>query len=344
MILTRRRLPLSRNSRNACASSTSGLTRHPCELENRTKLANGLLPGTNGLKRARLGRTTLNDVLHGNKFPKKAFLLTLVEALHVDLKADRRWEQAWDRLADQDQQASATLGEADKLRQENDELRRQLAEMQHSADIELEQLRADTEARRTSAEHGLGELRRLLAAAKHQAETAESRASQEQARARAAESQLDSAIRRAATAESLLEWEWKLSGGRFVSVAMPHLGEACTEGTVTGWLKKEGEHVEAGEPLLEVSSGMSSTEILSPATGILRDIAAEDEKVSVGAQLAVIEETRPAGREPSAQAILSMTVIRRLADPAPADSPAPGECPVIMPGPGDAVDERTVTG
>ena len=76
-----------------------------------------------------------------------------------------------------------------------------------------------------------------------------------------------------------------------VSVTMPQLGESVTEGTVTRWLKKEGEHVTADEPLLEVSTDKVDTEIPSPATGILRGIAVdEDETVAVGAQLAVIEE------------------------------------------------------
>jgi pyruvate dehydrogenase E2 component (dihydrolipoamide acetyltransferase) len=96
---------------------------------------------------------------------------------------------------------------------------------------------------------------------------------------------------------------------------MPSLGEARTEGTVIRWLKEEGEHVEAAEPLLEVSSGMTITEILSPAAGILHDIAtAEDETAPVGAQLAMIKETRATAREPSVQAILSTTIIRRLVD------------------------------
>src|SRR6266851_4590838 len=76
-----------------------------------------------------------------------------------------------------------------------------------------------------------------------------------------------------------------------VAVSMPQLGESVTEGTVTRWLKKEGERVEADEPLLEVSTDKVDTEIPSPASGILRGIAVdEDETVAVGAQLAVIEE------------------------------------------------------
>ena len=75
-----------------------------------------------------------------------------------------------------------------------------------------------------------------------------------------------------------------------VSVSMPQLGESVTEGTVTRWLKKEGERVEVDEPLLEVSTDKVDTEIPSPASGILRGIAVdEDETVAVGAQLAVID-------------------------------------------------------
>ncbi|MBV9095627.1 MAG: 2-oxoglutarate dehydrogenase, E2 component, dihydrolipoamide succinyltransferase [Streptosporangiaceae bacterium] len=81
-----------------------------------------------------------------------------------------------------------------------------------------------------------------------------------------------------------------------VSVSMPQLGESVTEGTVTRWLKKEGERVEADEPLLEVSTDKAATEIPSPASGILRGIAVdEDETVAVGAQLAVIEQDADSG-------------------------------------------------
>jgi pyruvate dehydrogenase E2 component (dihydrolipoamide acetyltransferase) len=93
-----------------------------------------------------------------------------------------------------------------------------------------------------------------------------------------------------------------------VSVSMPQLGESVTEGTVTRWLKKEGERVEADEPLLEVSTDKVDTEIPSPVAGILRGITvAEDETVAVGAELAIIDEagaegqaTPPAAAEPPA--------------------------------------------
>jgi pyruvate dehydrogenase E2 component (dihydrolipoyllysine-residue acetyltransferase) len=84
-----------------------------------------------------------------------------------------------------------------------------------------------------------------------------------------------------------------------VSVSMPQLGESVTEGTVTRWLKHEGDHVTADEPLLEVSTDKVDTEIPSPVSGILRGITvAEDETVAVGAELAVIDED---GAAPAAE-------------------------------------------
>jgi pyruvate dehydrogenase E2 component (dihydrolipoamide acetyltransferase) len=73
------------------------------------------------------------------------------------------------------------------------------------------------------------------------------------------------------------------------SVTMPALGESVTEGTVTRWLKQEGEQVEVDEPLLEVSTDKVDTEIPSPGAGVLtRILVAEDETVQVGAELAFI--------------------------------------------------------
>src|SRR6202034_1675033 len=106
-----------------------------------------------------------------------------------------------------------------------------------------------------------------------------------------------------------------------VSVLMPQLGESVTEGTVTRWLKKEGEQVTADEPLLEVSTDKVDTEIPAPASGILRGIVVdEDETVAVGAQLAVIEDAdapaaTPAPAAPAPQPAASA--------PPPPAAPAP---------------------
>jgi 2-oxoglutarate dehydrogenase E2 component (dihydrolipoamide succinyltransferase) len=76
-----------------------------------------------------------------------------------------------------------------------------------------------------------------------------------------------------------------------VSVTMPRLGESVSEGTVTRWLKQEGERVEADEPLLEVSTDKVDTEIPAPSSGVLTSIkVGEDETVDVGVELAIISE------------------------------------------------------
>ncbi|PZS35372.1 MAG: dihydrolipoamide succinyltransferase [Pseudonocardiales bacterium] len=76
-----------------------------------------------------------------------------------------------------------------------------------------------------------------------------------------------------------------------VSVTMPRLGESVTEGTVTRWLKAEGDHVDADEPLLEVSTDKVDTEVPSPASGTVLSIKVqEDETVEIGVELAVIGE------------------------------------------------------
>src|SRR3977135_3651354 len=80
------------------------------------------------------------------------------------------------------------------------------------------------------------------------------------------------------------------------SVQMPALGESVTEGTVTRWLKQEGDTVEVDEPLLEVSTDKVDTEIPSPAAGVLtKIIAQEDDTVEVGGDLALIGEPSEAG-------------------------------------------------
>ncbi|MEU9706766.1 biotin/lipoyl-containing protein, partial [Streptomyces sp. NPDC047981] len=143
-----------------------------------------------------------------------------------------------------------------------------------------------------------------------------------------------------------------------VSVTLPALGESVTEGTVTRWLKAEGERVEADEPLLEVSTDKVDTEIPAPASGILASIkVAEDETVEVGAELAIIDDgtgapaaaPAPAAAEaPAAPA--PAPVAEAPAAPAPA-AEAPAAAPtggatgtdVVLPALGESVTEGTVT-
>ena len=124
-----------------------------------------------------------------------------------------------------------------------------------------------------------------------------------------------------------------------ISVQMPALGESVTEGTVTRWLKQEGDTVEQDEPLLEVSTDKVDTEIPSPAAGVLKKIVAqEDDTVEVGGELAVIGDASESdGEAPAAQA--------PAAEEAPAEKEKPAEEPAAQPEP--AAEEqgaRTRTG
>jgi 2-oxoglutarate dehydrogenase E2 component (dihydrolipoamide succinyltransferase) len=85
-------------------------------------------------------------------------------------------------------------------------------------------------------------------------------------------------------------------GGEGEKVTMPALGESVTEGTVTRWLKQEGEQVEVDEPLLEVSTDKVDTEIPSPVAGtVTKILVAEDETVPVGTDLAIVGGTAGGG-------------------------------------------------
>jgi len=144
------------------------------------------------------------------------------------------------------------------------------------------------------------------------------------------------------------------------SVTMPALGESVSEGTVTRWLKAEGDHVNVDEPLLEVSTDKVDTEIPSPVSGTLQKIVVQvDQTVPVGAELAIIAD----GTAASAPAPVATPVIETPAPapvaaapvtpapapaapvaPAPAAPVATGAGTVItMPALGESVSEGTVT-
>ena len=154
------------------------------------------------------------------------------------------------------------------------------------------------------------------------------------------------------------------------SVQMPALGESVTEGTVTRWLKQEGDTVELDEPLLEVSTDKVDTEIPSPAAGVLRKIVAhEDDTVEVGGELAVIgdaSEGSPGGQEQPTEQPAAQTAPEPQPEPEPTPASAPepqpaaepsapaapsagdpgtggDSTPVLMPELGESVTEGTVT-
>ncbi|EHR49722.1 2-oxoglutarate dehydrogenase, E2 component, dihydrolipoamide succinyltransferase [Saccharomonospora marina XMU15] len=153
------------------------------------------------------------------------------------------------------------------------------------------------------------------------------------------------------------------------SVTLPELGESVTEGTVTRWLKQEGDTVAVDEPLLEISTDKVDTEVPSPVAGTVSKIVArEDETVEVGAELAVIDDgtgdagapaaapqataepaqapSAPAEPEPPRQPEPAPEPPAQAQQPAPAAQPQAGQAqgtPVRLPELGESVTEGTVT-
>ena len=147
---------------------------------------------------------------------------------------------------------------------------------------------------------------------------------------------------------------------------MPALGESVTEGTVTRWLKKEGDAIAVDEPLLEVSTDKVDTEIPSPVAGVLQKIVvAVDSTVPVGAELAVIAESVDSNAKPDVvvvehKTMITTPVIEKNIEPAvivpnivaqpiiqsmPTNTSAntAGATIVSMPALGESVTEGTVT-
>jgi len=143
------------------------------------------------------------------------------------------------------------------------------------------------------------------------------------------------------------------------SVTMPALGESVSEGTVTRWLKNEGDIVAVDEPLLEVSTDKVDTEIPSPVAGVLSKIVvAVDQTVAVGAELAVISESAssaapvsaapvsaPAPTPPPAPVaqVAPAAPVAAATTPAPVAAPSGASTVITMPALGESVSEGTVT-
>jgi 2-oxoglutarate dehydrogenase E2 component (dihydrolipoamide succinyltransferase) len=129
-----------------------------------------------------------------------------------------------------------------------------------------------------------------------------------------------------------------------ISVQMPALGESVTEGTVTRWLKQEGDTVALDEPLVEVSTDKVDTEIPSPAAGVLAKIVAhEDDTVEVGGELAIIGDASdaPAAAPP---AVPAAAPAPSQPEPAPEPQPEPQPEPVVVAAPAAAPVPESVPG
>jgi 2-oxoglutarate dehydrogenase E2 component (dihydrolipoamide succinyltransferase) len=95
-----------------------------------------------------------------------------------------------------------------------------------------------------------------------------------------------------------------------IEVNVPILGESVSEATVATWLKKEGDRVNADEPLVELETDKVTLEVNSPISGTLSSILCEEgAEVEVGALLCVIDE----GTETSVQ--ISKQVSKAMSPP-----------------------------
>jgi pyruvate dehydrogenase E2 component (dihydrolipoamide acetyltransferase) len=125
-----------------------------------------------------------------------------------------------------------------------------------------------------------------------------------------------------------------------VDVVMPQMGVSVSEGTITRWLKQQGEQVEADEPLLEISTDKVDTEVPSPASGTLTQVLVQEgETVDVGTKLGQIGGTAAGGggaeappeapapaAEPEPPAVEEPATAEAAVEPEaapPAETPAP---------------------
>jgi 2-oxoglutarate dehydrogenase E2 component (dihydrolipoamide succinyltransferase) len=118
-----------------------------------------------------------------------------------------------------------------------------------------------------------------------------------------------------------------------VDVVMPQMGVSVSEGTITKWLKSEGDQVEADEPLLEISTDKVDTEVPSPASGTLTQIVVQEgETVEVGTKLAQIggAESTAAAEAPPVEVVPEPATAQAAAESAAA-SGAEGETATAEP-------------
>jgi pyruvate dehydrogenase E2 component (dihydrolipoamide acetyltransferase) len=111
-----------------------------------------------------------------------------------------------------------------------------------------------------------------------------------------------------------------------VDVVMPQMGVSVSEGTITKWLKQEGEQIEADEALLEISTDKVDTEVPSPASGTVTQILVQEgETVEVGTKLAVIggEAGAPASEAEAPPEPATAEAAAEAQAPSSAETPAP---------------------
>src|SRR5690349_10051170 len=148
-----------------------------------------------------------------------------------------------------------------------------------------------------------------------------------------------------------------------VQIEMPQMGEAVTEGTVLEWHKQEGEFVEEGETVVEVSTDKVDAEVPAPASGVITKILkGQDETIEVGGVLAELDPSAEPSTDGASKTVeaaeggaagASDEVAVQASEPAaptashPADTGAGGEdvggvIQLTMPEMGESVTEGTI--
>ncbi|HEY1265997.1 MAG TPA: dihydrolipoamide acetyltransferase family protein [Candidatus Binatia bacterium] len=125
-------------------------------------------------------------------------------------------------------------------------------------------------------------------------------------------------------------------------VIMPALGMAQEKGTLLAWLKKAGDAVKKGEPLMEVETDKATVEVEAPASGVLQNVTAkEGDEIPVGQTIAIIaapgETTAKESKAPHPGPLPQGEGTKKKAEAA--KSTAPSATPARPPPLGEGRDE-----
>src|SRR4051794_38705091 len=141
-----------------------------------------------------------------------------------------------------------------------------------------------------------------------------------------------------------------MANSGIVEIQMPQMGESVTEGTVLEWHKQEGDQVEEGETVVEVSTDKVDAEVPAPASGtIIKILKGEDETIEVGGVLAELDPSAaPSGDGASAEA--PEAEVAETAEPQPeepeqavaTEAPDGEAVQIVMPEMGESVAEGTI--
>jgi 2-oxoglutarate dehydrogenase E2 component (dihydrolipoamide succinyltransferase) len=110
-----------------------------------------------------------------------------------------------------------------------------------------------------------------------------------------------------------------------IEVKIPAVGESITSGLLSAWLKKDGEIVKDGEPILTLETDKISTEIPAPGTGAIRIQVEAGKEVKIGQVVATIDQTAQAGSPPAIPGTTPGAAIRTETAPAVNERAAPAK-------------------